>query len=307
MHYVAWRLGQAVLVTSILLVLVFFGGRVIGDPVMALAPPGASEQSLEEIRVRFGFDKPIAVQFTDFLGRIARLDFGDSIYQQTPALEIVLDRLPNTLILAGAAMAIAIPTAFLLGSLAAFAPGSIIDRFVAVISLSGVSMVEFWAGLMLISFFSVQLGWLPTGGMESPASIILPAFTVAIRGIGRLSQFVRSALIEELRKTYIKMARSKGIPEWRVLLHAVKNASVSILTLAAEEIAEVTSGTIVIETVFAWPGVGRLVVGAIKARDLFLLEASVFVIAIIVASVNLLTDLSYTLLNPRIRYGKDEE
>ena len=306
MHYVARRLGQAVLVTSILLVLVFFGGRVIGDPVMAIAPPGDSEQSLEEIRVRFGFDKPIAVQFTDFLGRIARLDFGDSIYQRTPALEIVLERLPNTLILAGAAMAISIPVAFLLGSLAAFAPGSIIDRFVAVVSLSGVSMVEFWAGLMLMSFFAVQLGWLPTGGMEGPASIILPAFTVAIRGIGRMSQFVRSALIEELGKTYIKMARSKGIPEWRVFLHAVKNASVSILTLAAEETAEVTSGTIVIETVFAWPGVGRLVVGAITTRDLFLLEASVFVIAIIVASVNLLTDLSYTLLNPRIRYGKDD-
>ncbi|MFN4154383.1 MAG: ABC transporter permease [Paracoccaceae bacterium] len=301
MNYVGRRLAQALMMISLLMVIVFFGGRVIGDPVDALAPPGASEQVREDIRVRYGFDRPVSTQFVEFVGNAARLDFGTSIWQGTPALDIVLDRLPNTLILAGVAMALIVPLSLLMGTLAAFSPGSLVDRLVSFISLSGVSMVEFWLGLMLIGLFAVQLGWLPTGGMDSPAAVILPAITIAFRGVGRLSQFVRSAMIEELGKTYIKMARSKGVSEWRIFLHAGRNASVAILTMAADEFSELASGTMVVETVFAWPGLGMLIVQSISLRDLYLLEASVFIIAVMIALINLLTDLSYARLNPQIR------
>ncbi|TGN67757.1 ABC transporter permease [Paracoccus liaowanqingii] len=303
MRYTLKRAGQSVVMIAVLMTLVFFGARVIGDPVDAMAPPGASEQARLDIAVRFGFDQPISVQFGEFVMRAIRLDFGNSMWQGTDALAIVLERLPNTLFLAGVTMLMVVPIAVLLGCLAAIKPGSRTDRIISFVSLCGVSMVEFWLGLLLIGFVSVQLGLLPTGGMDHPLSVLLPAATIAFRGIGRLAQFVRSAMIEELGKTYIVMARAKGMPEWRVFMHAGKNAAISITTMAADELSELVAGTMVVETVFAWPGMGVLIVNAIAMRDLFLLEATVFVIAIMIAILNLLADLSYTWLNPRIRYS----
>jgi peptide/nickel transport system permease protein len=224
------------------------------------------------------------------------------LWQHGPALPIALSRAVPTLYLTGAAIFMAVPIAVLLGSLAALRPGSGLDRLITVLSLGGISTVDFWLGLMLILFFALHLGWFPTSGYGGLAFLILPALTLAYRSMGRLTQIARSAMLDEYAKPYVQVARAKGMPERRVFLHAFKNASIPILTLAGDEAANMANGTVAVELIFAWPGIGRLFVQAIERRDLFLVEAIVFVIASIAILINLLVDLAYAYLDPKIRY-----
>ena len=284
-----------------LLVVVFLVSHVIGDPVDAMVPPDASEEVRESIRESLGLTGSLAEQFGDFVGRVAG-GFGDSFWQRVPALGLVLSRLPATIYLAAVTLFLAVPVALGLGAWSARNPDGWLTRAIDVFSLGGVSTVEFWLGFMLIILFAVQLGWLPTGGYGTPAHVILPAFALAYRPMGLIAQFTRSALLDEYQKPYVALARANGLPERRVFRHVLKNASIPILTLAGDEFVHLANGQLVVETIFAWPGMGRMVIQAVGQRDLFLIEAGVFVIGSVVLLANLLVDVTYAALDPKIRY-----
>jgi peptide/nickel transport system permease protein len=198
---------------------------------------------------------------------------------------------------------IAIPLALFLGIISAIRPRSIADRSVTVVSLAGVSTADFWLGLMLIILFAVELGWLPTSGYGGPSHVILPALALAVRPMGRISQVVRSAMLEEMAKGYVTTARAKGLRERVVVLrHTLRNAALPILTLMGDEAAVMLNGAVVIETVFGWPGIGILLIQAIERRDLPLIEAAVISIAVMIVTVNLIVDLMYSWFDPRVRY-----
>ncbi len=286
------------------MVVVFFVTHLLGDPVDLMLRPEATQEQRQALRESLGLNDPLPVQFGRYMADLARADFGDSIWQRVPAMQIVLDRLPATLYLAGATLIVAIPLAVLLGTISAIKPRSIADRVVTVASLAGVSTADFWLGLMLILLFAVRFGWLPTSGYGGLTFVVLPAATLAVRPIGRISQVVRSAMLDQMRAGYVTTARAKGLTEKVVILsHTLKNAAIPILTLMGDEAASLLNGAVVIETLFGWPGVGILLIQAIENRDLPLIEASVIVIAIMIVGVNLLVDLAYTLIDPRVRYG----
>ncbi|MCC6002006.1 MAG: ABC transporter permease, partial [Pararhodobacter sp.] len=222
-----------------------------------------------------------------------------------PALPIVLKALPATFLLAGAAMVMAVSIALPLGILAALNPASWIDRLVAVLSLAGVSVVEFWLALILIWVFAVNLGWLPTSGYGTVWHIILPALALTWRTAGRITQIVRTTMLDELGKPYIKTARAKGLSPARVaVMHALKNAGMPIVTNIGDETANILTGAIIIESIFGWPGIGLVTIDALQRADLPVVQAAVLVIAILVILTNLLVDMIYALLNPRVRFGK---
>lgn len=285
------------------MVAVFFVTHLLGDPARLMLRPEATEEQVQQLRESLGLNDPLLVQFGRFMGDLVRGDIGNSLWQRVPAMPIVIGRLPATLYLAGVTLALAIPLALTLGIVSAIKPRSLADRVVTVVSLAGVSTADFWLGLMLILFFAVELGWLPTSGYGGINFVVLPAAALAVRPIGRVSQVVRSAMLEEMSKPYVTTARAKGLGERIVIIsHTLKNAAIPILTMMGDEAAALLNGAVVIETLFGWPGVGILLIQAIEKRDLPLIEATVIVIAVMIVSVNLLVDLVYTLIDPRVRY-----
>jgi peptide/nickel transport system permease protein len=285
-------------------VVVFFATHLVGDPASLMLRPEATEAQRQAVRERLGLNDPILVQFGRFLSGVARGDFGDSIWQRVPALPVVLSRVPATLYLASVTLLLAIPLSITMGIISAVRPGSFVDRVVTVVALSGVSTADFWLGLMLILLFAVRLGWLPTSGYGGLNYVLLPAIALAFRPLGRISQVVRSAMLDQFSQPYVTTARAKGLSERIVVyLHTLKNAAIPIATLVGDEAASLLNGAVVIETVFGWPGVGILLIQAIERRDLPLIEAAVIVIAIMIVTVNLLVDLAYSFLDPRVRYG----
>jgi peptide/nickel transport system permease protein len=297
------RLFHSVIVLLGLVVAVFFFTHMLGDPARLMLRPEATAEQVEAVRNRLGLNDPLQVQFLRFMGGAVRGDFGESIWQRAPALPIMLERLPNTLYLAGVTILVAIPLAAVLGIVSALRPGSLIDRASTVVGLAGVSIADFWLGLMLILFFAVNLGWFPTSGFGGPQYVILPSLALMVRPLGRISQVIRSSMLDQLSQPYVTTARSKGLSERVVVtLHAMKNAAIPALTLIGDETAALLNGAVVIETVFGWPGIGLLLIQAIERRDLPLIEACVFAIAVMIIFANLLVDLAYTLFDPRIRY-----
>jgi peptide/nickel transport system permease protein len=285
-------------------VVVFFVTHLVGDPASLMLRPEATEEQRQAVRDRLGLNDPLYVQFVRFVSGAVRGDFGDSIWQRVPALPIALDRLPATLYLASATLLLAVPLAILLGIVSAIRPGSFVDRAVTVVALTGVSTADFWLGLMLILVFAVRYGLLPTSGYGGLNFVLLPAIALAFRPLGRISQVVRSAMLDQFNQPYVTTARAKGLTERVVVyLHTLKNAAIPIATLIGDEAASLLNGAVVIETVFGWPGVGILLIQAIERRDLPLIEASVFVIAVMIVTVNLLVDLTYSFMDPRVRYG----
>ncbi|MDD9745094.1 MULTISPECIES: ABC transporter permease [Marinovum] len=314
MPYLLRRFMQSLLLLFVLISFVFVVGRIIGDPALIMLGTSASETALDQLRENLGLNQPIWQQYQVFLGDLVQGDFGVSFRygfsmmpsdalraEGTPVLPIVLSRLPATFLLAGTALVLAFSLAVVLGCLAAMYPRSWIDNLVNVISLASVSVVQFWLGLILIIVFSVQLGLLPTGGYGSWQHLILPALTLAARPLGRISQVVRSAMLDELSKPYIAAARAKGVPEWRVVfVHALKNASIPIVTITGDELSQLLTGAMLVETVFAWPGIGLLLIDSLGRRDLPMVQAGICVVAALVILVNLAVDFAYTVLNPRI-------
>ncbi|MDQ2654682.1 MAG: ABC transporter permease [Chloroflexota bacterium] len=286
-----------------LVVIVFFVTHSLGDPARLMLRPEATEEQVQAMRDSLGLNDPMPVQFSRYMGNVARGDFGVSIWQRVPALPVVLERIPATLYLAGVTLLLALPLAVLLGIISALWPRSVADRIVTLVSLTGVSTADFWLGLMLILVFAVRLTWLPTSGYGGWQFVILPALALAFRPLGRVSQVVRSSMMDELSKTYVVTARAKGLREQSVILfHTLKNAAIPIITLSGDEAAALLNGAVVIETLFGWPGVGVLLIQAIERRDLPIIEAAVITIAIMIVTVNLLVDLIYARIDPRIHY-----
>jgi len=306
-NYMIRRVLHSIFIVLGLMALLFFAINILGDPVQLLVSEDASPEAIKSIREKYGFDRPLYVRFGDFYAKILRFDFDKSLRHRIDARKMVLDRLPNTALLAAFAWGIGslgIP----LGMLAARRPRGLIDRFVNILSFAVISIPEFWLGLMLILIVSVQLGWLPTSGFGGlgPSGwiyIILPAVTLSPRVMGRNAQITRATMIEEMGKQYVATARAKGLAENTVLYtHVLKNAAISIVTLMGDELAGFMNGATVTEIVFGWPGLGKLLIDGINARDLPVVTASVFVIALMVLVINLTVDLAYTWLDPRIAY-----
>lgn len=282
--------------------IVFVIGRLVGDPVRIVLGIEASEERVAEVRSQLNLDSPIPEQFGTYMWNAAQGNLGMSFWQDVPALSLVMERLPATFLLAGVAVLFAVPLGLVLGLIAASRPGSLVDRAVSAISLSAVSIVEFWIALVLILVVAVQLDLLPTSGFGSWEHVILPALALAYKPMGRTAQMTRSSILEELSKPYVRALAARGIPQRRIIgVHALKNAALPIITVTGDDIAQLLTGAIVIEVVFGWPGIGSLMMQALERRDLPLVEASVLVIVIVIVLVNLLIDLAYIALNPKVR------
>lgn len=297
------RIGQGLLVVIGVTMVVFVATRLVGDPVKVMLPLSATAQQRADFRHQIGLDQPIAEQFVTFVGDLATFNFGDSLWQRRPAMAIVAQHLPLTLLLIACSLTLAITLAVPLGAFAALRPGGIADRVATFGGLLGLSIPQFWLGLTLIVFFGVQLRLLPTSGVGGPSHIVLPAVTMALPSLARLMMMVRSSVIDELNQQYIRTARAKGLHFTKVLFgHAMRNALVPFLTLAGWEFINALAGyTVVVESVFAWPGLGFTALKAIDHSDLFLLQAIVFSVAIIIVVVNIAMDVLYKLIDPRIK------
>ena len=298
-------MAYSLLVVLGVLVFVFFMVQAVGDPVSLMLPSEVAPEIRENMRETLGLNDPLHERFFREVGGWIRGDFGDSLWQRTPALPLALSRIPNTLFLTAVSLSIALPIAITLGAISAIRPRSLIDRTLTAVSLAGVSVADFWLGLMLILVVGVQLQWLPTSGFGGLNYALLPALALAFRPIGRIAQVARSALVEEMEKPYILTARSKGLTErgvvWR---HAMRNAAIPTITVTGDETATFLNGAVVIETIFAWPGIGQLFIQAIQRRDLPLVEACVFVVALMTIALNLIVDLTYAAIDSRARIQK---
>lgn len=304
-RYITLRVLLSVFVLGAVLSLVFLGGRVVGNPAALILGAEARVDDVATLEEKLGYNQPILSQYADFARGWITGDFKDSWWQKRPAFDLVKQRIMPTLKLAAASMAIAIPIGIWLGALGARRPGSWSDRLTTGVALFGVSTIEFWMALMLIWFVAIQWGLVPTSGAGTSAAIILPAITLAFRPLGRIAQVTRSTLTDVLSKPYIKSARAKGLSENRILrVYGFKNAAIPVFTLCGDELIAFINGAVVVETIFAWPGMGSLIVSAVLKRDLPLIEASVFVIAILVIATNLVVDLAYTILDPKISFRR---
>ena len=303
--YILGRLAQAFIVMTMVLLIVFLLMFMSGDPALLLMPPDASREDIEEFRRQMGFDQPLWHQFIQFAGRIALGDFGRSWRFQEPALPLVLERLPITMELAISALLLSLVIAIPIGIISAIKRDTKVDGFAMVAAMLGQSVPGFWLGLMLILIFSVQLGWLPTSGRQGPQYLILPAVSLGLALAGRNARLVRSCMLEVLNEDYIRTARAKGLREWRVInKHALKNALLPIVTVVGLELGFLLGGTVVIETVFSWPGVGLLAVQAISGRDYPVAQAVILISSVVFVLINLTVDLLYMWLDPRISYAR---
>ena len=303
--FVVKRLGYAVLSLFLLALTIFFFVRITGDPTTLLVEPGASRADIEALRAQLGLDRPIWVQFSTFLRDLVRGDFGRSFYYRTPVIELYLSRLPNSLLLAGAAMIFSLLIGIPSGILAAVRLNGFWDRAGKVFALLGLSMPQFWVGLLLILFFSVYLGWLPSSGSGTPLHVLMPAFALGWYFAAAHMRLTRSSMLEVLGSEYVKLARLKGLPEAMVIAkHAFKNALIPVLTLAGINLVLMINVTVVVETVFAWPGVGRLLYEGIAFRDFPVVQATVVLGGAMIIIVNLVIDILYAWIDPRIRFER---
>jgi peptide/nickel transport system permease protein len=302
-QYIGRRTLSSAVALAGLVVLVFFLSRLTGDPAALYLPFDASLEMREAFRERHGLNDPLIVQFGRFLADLASFDFGESIRSARPALEVVLEAYPWTLTLAGLAMAVVLVSAIVIGSLAAYRPAGIFDRVSSVISLAGASAPDFWVAIVGILVFAVVLGWLPTSGVGTVWHWILPVAVLFIRPFGLILQVVRGSMIAALSSPYVKTARAKGVRERAIIfVHALRNAMLPVITVAGDQAAGMLNGAVVIETIFGVPGVGRLMIDAITQRDFAVVMATVTITALAIFLMNLLIDVAYALLDPRIRH-----
>jgi ABC-type dipeptide/oligopeptide/nickel transport system permease component len=301
--YLLARLGQCVLALACVLVLVFFMVRLTGDPTAVMLPKEATAADIAAFRRAMGFDRPLGVQFRQFVQHAVTGDFGKSLQYRTSVRALIMERLPATMELAMAALAFAIIVAVPLGILAATHPASVWDWFAQAIALLGQALPAYWVGLVLIILMSVRLHLLPVAGRSGWASLIMPMVTLAMGLLARLTALSRSVMLETLRQEYIRTARSKGLPPFAVhYRHALKNVAMPLLTVVGVNFGYLLGGSVLIESVFAWPGIGRLAAQAVFQRDFPLVQAVAVFSSVVVLSVNLMTDVLYGVLNPLVRY-----
>ncbi len=308
LRYVTGRLIGLLPVLLGVTILVFLMLRIApGDPLIALLgeeAQGMSRAALEELRGQYGFDRDPVSQYFSFLGGVLQGDLGNSVRTGQPVLREIAVRLPATLQLAGAGLAIALVIGLTLGVLAAVYRRTIIDYLAIVVALAGVSIPVFWSGLILMLYFSLELGWLPASGYGTWRHLVLPALAIGFSSSAIIARVTRSSMIEVLRADYVRTARAKGVSDRNInIRHALRNAMLPVITVIGLQFGGLLGGAVLTETVFAWPGLGRLVVDSIRAQDGPLVQGTVLFIAVVFILMNLLVDLSYALLNPRIRYG----
>ena len=302
-RYILKRIWHGIIVIIGVTVIVFVVTRMVGDPVKVMLPLEATIEQRVAFEKQLGLDRPIPIQFLDFLSDLTRLDFGNSLWQHRPAMEIVFEKLPLTLVLAFIGIGLAFIVSIPLGIITALRPGGITDRATVFFSLLGLSVPQFWLGLLLIVLFAVKLRLLPTSGVATPVHIILPALTLALPSLARMVMIIRSSMIDELNQPYVKTGLAKGLPFWRLVgMHALRNASLPAITLFGWEIIRAVAGySVIVETVFAWPGLGMTAMQAIERDDLILLQAIVFTVAITVVLINILMDMVYSIVDPRLK------
>jgi peptide/nickel transport system permease protein len=286
-------------------VTIFFFVRVTGDPAALLVEPGASADDIAAIHHQFGLDRPLVVQYVIFMGQLLQGDLGKSFYYQTPVMQLYLSRLPNSLILAVVAMGFSLLIGIPSGILAAVRVGRFWDSVGKTFALLGLSLPSFWVGLVMILFFSVYLGWLPSSGSGTPWHLIMPAFALGWYFAAAHMRLTRSSMLEVLGSEYIKLARIKGLPEALVIgKHAFKNALIPVLTLAGVNLVIMVNVAVVVETVFAWPGIGRLLYEGISFRDFPVVQGVVLLGGAMIVMVNFMVDILYAVIDPRIRLEK---
>ncbi len=279
--------------------------RLSGDPVRLYLPEDASEQQVAQMRASLGLDRPIHVQYGIYIARLATGDLGESIrYRNQDVAGIVLERLPATLELAGASLLVAILISLPLGTLAALNRNRLPDLLSSAVAMLGRAMPNFWVGIMLILFFGIRLEWFPVSGRNGLASLVLPAVTLGASMAALLMRLVRSGMIEVMSQDYVRTAKAKGLP-WHsvVVKHGLRNALIAYVTVLGLEIAGLMAGAVITEQVFAWPGIGRLAIQAINSLDMAIVQAVVILASVIVMVANLAVDLTYALIDPRIRYA----
>lgn len=303
--FILRRLGESLLAIWGVVTIVFFVTRVLGDPAALLLPIGATAAEIEALRTQLGLNQPIFVQYGQFLVSALQGDFGVSFQHGRDAMEVVLERLPATATLALTAIVMGLFIGTIAGSVAALKRGSAVELLVMAIALLGQATPVFWLGIMLILFFSVNLGWLPTGGYGTIWHLMLPAFTLAVFVSASIARLLRSSMLDILQEDYIRTARSKGLLRSTVFFwHVARNALIPVVTMTAILTGELLGGSVVTETVFAWPGIGRLIIQAIEAKDFPIIQAGIALIAAIFVLINFLVDLLYGVLDPRIRMAR---
>lgn len=289
-------LGVATLVFSLIHI-------IPGDPVQSMLGDGASPESVNELRARLGLNRPLYAQYISFLNAAAHGNLGTSLRTSEPVTTAIVDRLPATFELAAAAMLVAIVIAIPLGVIAAVGAGTFVDHIATTLALVGISMPNFWLGPLLAIVFAVELGWLPVSGRGTLAQLVLPAVTLGAPLAAVLARMTRASVIDELRELYVTAARARGVSRVQaVVKHAFRNSLIPIVTVLGLQLGAVLTGAVITETIFAWPGVGRLLIQSIGFRDYPLVQGCILLIALTYVSMNLLTDLAYGLLDPRIRY-----
>lgn len=302
-RYLIKRILQSLLVIIGISVIVFIITHLTGDPTDLLLPPEAGPKERDLFRKELGLDRPIYIQYIEFIKKVSHGDFGQSFRHQTSAFSLIMGALPATVELTLAAMILSIVIALPVGIISAIRPRSYYDRFGMTFALLGQSIPVFWAGLMLILLFAVRLGWLPSTGRGGIDHIILPAITLGLFSTAAIARFTRSSMLDVLDTDYIRTARIKGLSEYTVVLkHALKNASIPVITMASLQFGRMLSGAVITETIFSWPGVGRMAVQAIYNRDFPVVQTAVFVTSVMFVGINFLVDIIYTYLDPRIKY-----
>ena len=303
-QYVIRRVGYSLLSLFLLSVTIFFFVRVTGDPATLLVEPGASDADIAAIHHQFGLDRPLIVQYWLFMVSLFQGDLGKSFYYQTPVMQLYLERLPNSLLLAFVAMSLSLLIGIPSGILASVRVGRFWDSAGKMFALLGLSLPSFLVGLVLILVFSVYLGWLPSSGSGGIAHLIMPAFALGWYFAASHMRLTRSSMLEVLGSEYIKLARLKGLPQALVIAkHAFKNALIPVLTLAGVNLVIMVNVAVVVETVFAWPGIGRLLYEGITFRDFPIVQGTVILGGAMIVFVNLLVDILYAVIDPRIRLG----
>lgn len=296
------RLGQSVLVLLGVSLLIFFSLHLTGDPAALMMPPGSSQQEIAHFRHSMGFDRPLLWQYGHYLSGVLQGDFGESLRYSQPVLALIGERLPATALLAVSALAWSSLLGLLLGIVSALRPHSFWDLLCRLVAFSGQAVPVFWLGLLMILFFSLHLQWLPSSGYGSFSALVMPAVSLGAFYMSAVARLTRASLLDVLQQDYIRTARAKGLSAWRIVVrHGLRNALIPVITVQGMYFASLLGGALVTEIIFAWPGIGRLAIQAIQNRDFPLVQAIVLLAALVFVVINLLIDLLYLVLNPRIR------
>jgi peptide/nickel transport system permease protein len=305
LRYLAGRLIQAISAVFGVLTTVFIVMRFSGDPTLLLVPEGASPESIDALRTALGFDRPVIVQYIDYLRSLSHLDFGISVVQRIPAFDIVAPRVPYTLLLTAGALIIAVGVGIPVGIAMAVWRGGWLERSLAAVVLTGQSMPTFLSSILLILVFGVTLDWLPTSGAGDLQALVLPSVALGALSMSTFARMVRVSIVDELGKDYVRAGRARGLSLAGIVCrHVLRNAAIPVVTIAALEIGNLVAGAVIVETVFAWPGIGQLAIQSIQSRDFLVVQVIVVMISLVYVFTSLLADVVYALIDPRIRLAQ---